>query len=438
MQMYKTIINKIFSKKLKIGIFGLGYVGLPLALRFAEKKYQVFGYDISKSKIEKLKKGNSYIAQIPNKNIKKYINKNFIALSNFKYIHNLDVLIFCLPTPLKKNMSPDLSFLKKTLSIIKKDIKKGQVFIHESTSYPGTTEEYFEKVFDEKNYVVGKDCFLIFSPEREDPGNKKFRIKNITKIVSGKTNKCLTIASKLYKKVVKNIYEAKSIKTAEMAKLHENIYRSVNIALVNEMKILSEKMGIDIWQVIEAAKTKPFGFQAFYPGPGVGGHCIPLDPYILSWKAKKYNFNSRFINLSGEINNSMPKVVAKKTYESVISTKKNRSKARVLILGVAFKPNVDDYREAPSQKIINILRDKYNFHISYCDPYVPILEVTRLNQKKMKSIKLNYKSFKTYDAVIIITNHKLFDFKKIEKYSKLIIDTRGIYKHKLLKKIIKA
>ncbi len=436
--MHKTLLKKINSKNLCVGIFGLGYVGLPLALRFAEKKFEVYGYDVNVNKINKIKRGRSYISQIPNSKIKKYINKNLKVYSDFRLIDQLNVLIFCLPTPIKKNKSPDLSFLGKTLKQIKNKLKKGQIFIHESTSYPGTTEEYFEKIFNEKKFVVGKDCFLIFSPEREDPGNKKFNIKNITKVVSGKTNNCLSVGVKLYEKIVNKVFKAEDLKTAEMSKLMENIYRSVNIALANEMKIIAEKMDIDIWKVIEAAKSKPFGFQPFYPGPGVGGHCIPVDPYILTWKAKQFKMDTRFINLAGTINNSMPNLIAQKTYKVIKKINKNTKKIKVLILGVAFKPNVDDYREAPSQKIIQILIDRYNFNVSYCDPYVPILNKTNLNSHKMKSIKLNYKSFKNYDCVIIVTNHKLFDFDKVKKYAKLIIDTRGIYKNQKLKKIISA
>ncbi len=436
--MHKTLLKKINSKNLSVGIFGLGYVGLPLALRFAEKKFEVYGYDVNVNKINKIKRGRSYISQIPNSKIKKYINKNLKVYSDFRSIDQLNVLIFCLPTPIKKNKSPDLSFLGNTLKQIKNKLKKGQIFIHESTSYPGTTEEYFEKIFNEKKFVVGKDCFLIFSPEREDPGNKKFNIKNITKVVSGKTNNCLNVGVKLYEKIVNKVFKAEDLKTAEMSKLMENIYRSVNIALANEMKIIAEKMEIDIWKVIEAAKSKPFGFQPFYPGPGVGGHCIPVDPYILTWKAKQFKMDTKFINLAGTINNSMPNLIAQKTYKVIKRVNKNTKKINVLILGVAFKPNVDDYREAPSQKIIQILIDRYNFNVSYCDPYVPILNKTNLNSHKMKSIKLNYKSFKKYDCVIIVTNHKLFNFDKVKKYSKLIIDTRGIYKNQKSKKIISA
>ena len=433
--MYKNIKKLIKNKKINIGIFGLGYVGLPLALRFADKKFNVYGYDSNKRKISTLQRGKSYIKQISSDIIKTHINNKFYVFDNFNNVENLHVLIFCLPTPLKKNKNPNLTFLKTCLEKIEKKIRKGQIFIHESTSYPGTTEEYFEKIFKRKNFKIGKDCYLVFSPEREDPGNKIFNIKNITKVVSGKTSKCLSLGEQLYKMIVNKVFKVKDIKTAEMTKLVENIFRSVNIGLVNEMKIICERLGIDIWDVIEAAKSKPFGFYPFSPGPGVGGHCIPVDPIILSWKAKN-NIDTKFIDLASKINDLMPNYVAKKLIAQLKKFHQNKNK--VCLIGVAYKPDVDDYREAPSSKIINILKVKYDIDVEYCDPLIPIMDATTQNPYKLKSIKLNYNSLKNYDAVLIITNHKLFDYKKIYKYSKLIIDTRGVYKKDKLGKVIKA
>ena len=435
--MYKNLNKLIKNKQINIGIFGLGYVGLPLALRFADKKFNVYGYDNNKRKISTLQSGKSYIKQISSDIIKTHINNKFNVFDNFNNVENLHVLIFCLPTPLTKNKNPNLTFLKTCLDKIEKKIRKGQIFIHESTSYPGTTEEYFEKIFKRKNFKIGKDCYLVFSPEREDPGNKIFNIKNITKVVSGKTSKCLSLGEQLYKMIVNKVFKVKDIKTAEMTKLVENIFRSVNIGLVNEMKIICEKLGINIWDVIEAAKSKPFGFYPFSPGPGVGGHCIPVDPIILSWKAKKNNIDTKFIDLASKINDLMPNYVAKKT-NSAIKKKFPPKKNKVCLIGVAYKPDVDDYRESPSSKIINILKTKYDIDVEYCDPLVPIMDRTTQNPYKLKSIKLNYNSLKNYDAVLIITNHKLFDYKKIYKYSKLIIDTRGVYKKDKLGKVIKA
>ena len=439
--MFEKIRKKLKSKKVKIGIFGLGYVGLPLALRFAEKNFKVYGFDNDKKKILKLKKGISYIRQIPDSVLKKLVGKKLIVNSNFSKVSNIDVLIFCLPTPVRKNKSPNLSFLKNCLNKIKKNIKKGQIFCHESTSYPGTTEKYFETIFNKRKLVIGEDCYLIFSPEREDPGNNLFKIKNITKVVSGKTDKCLTLGAILYKSVVNKVFKVKDIKTAEMTKLVENIFRSVNIGLINEMKIICDKMGIDIWDVVEAAKSKPFGFYPFSPGPGVGGHCIPIDPFILTWEAKKYDANTEFIRLAAKINEYMPSYVVKKTYKSLSALSKNKKlkkNYKILLVGVAYKPNVDDYREAPALEIINILTQKYKYQVSYCDPLVPILHTKKLIHKnKYKTIKLNYKLFKNFDAVLLLQTMTYLII-KIITHSNLIIDTRGVYKRIKSKKIINA
>lgn len=433
------IINKIKSKKATIGIFGLGYVGLPLALRFCQKNFKVIGFDNDIKKINSINKSKSYIKQIPHSEIKKYRNKKFQAFSNFKKVENLDILIFCLPTPIKKNFSPELKYIKNCLKKISPRIKKGQVFINESTSYPGTTEEYFESLFNKKNLKVGKDVHLVFSPEREDPGNSFYKLKNITKIISGKTPSCLRIAKKLYNSIVDNIYEAQSIKTAEMAKLLENIYRAVNIGLVNEIKPICERMNIDIWNVVNAAKTKPFGYQPFYPGPGVGGHCIPVDPFYLSWKAKEMNLETKFIELAAKTNEAMPGRISRIMIKSIKPIKK---KPKILIIGITYKCEVDDLRGSPALKVINILKRKYKCSVNYCDPFVPSLNKTKkytvLNDYKMKSIKINYKSLNKYDAVCIITNHKYFDFKKVLQYSKRIIDTRGVYTNNKSNKIIRC
>jgi UDP-N-acetyl-D-glucosamine dehydrogenase len=428
--MYKSLKTKIKKKIAKIGIIGLGYVGLPLALRFTKKKFKVYGFDINKNKIKTLKSGKSYIKNISAAEIAKNINKNFIVSKNFINVKYCDILIFCLPTPLTQNKKPDLSYLKNSIKNISNYIKKGQLLSNESTSYPGTTEEYFLKLFKRKNLIVGKNVFLNFSPEREDPGNKKFNISNITKVISGKTNKCLNLSNILYKQVVKKVYKVKNIKTAEMTKLLENTFRSVNIGFINEMKIICNKMGIDIWEVIKAAKSKPFGFFPFQPGPGVGGHCIPIDPYYLTWQAKKLDSKIEFINLAAKVNDYMPHYVTK-TINSNIK-KKNK---KIFVLGVAYKPNVDDYRESASVKIISILRKKYKCKVDYNDPYIPIIKNKTIGS--MKSKKLNYKILKNYDATVILTNHDDYSTKNIEKYSNLIIDTRGVYK-KNSKKIIKS
>jgi len=428
--MYNSLKKKINQKTAKIGIIGLGYVGLPLALKFAKKKFKVYGFDTNKNKIKNLKSGKSYIKNIPGKDINKIINESFIVSKNFQNVKYCDVLIFCLPTPLTKNKKPDLSYLKKSLQNISNYIKKGQLFSNESTSYPGTTEEFFLKLFNKKKFIVGKDIFLIFSPEREDPGNKKYNISNITKVISGKTNKCLNLANILYKQVVKSVYKVKNIKTAEMTKLLENTFRSVNIGFINEMKIICDKMDIDIWEVVNAAKSKPFGFFPFRPGPGVGGHCIPIDPYYLTWKAKKLDSNIEFVNLAAKVNDYMPYYVTK----TIIKNLKKKNK-KIIILGVAYKPNVDDYRESASLKVIGILKRKYKCKVHYNDPHVP--EIKNNFSGNMKSKKLNYKNLKKYDATVILTNHNEYNLTQVEKYSNLIIDTRGVY-NKNSKKIIKS
>lgn len=430
--MYKNLKKLIINKKSNIGIFGLGYVGLPLALRFLSKKFNVYGFDINKKKIDFLLKGKSYINNIPDEIIRKNIKKKkFIVSKDFKHVKFCDILIFCLPTPLTKNNKPDLSYLKNSIKKIEKYVKKGQLFSNESTSYPGTTEEYFLKLFKKKNFLVGQDVFLTFSPEREDPGNKKYNISNIPKVISGKTDKCLILAEELYKRIVKKVHKVQNIKTAEMTKLLENTFRSVNIGFVNEMKIICNKMNIDIWEVIKAATSKPFGYFPFSPGPGVGGHCIPIDPYYLAWKAKKINTRVEFANLASKINESMPYYVSKTISKNLPKKKINK----IILLGIAYKPNVDDYRESSSLKILNILKEKYRYKVDYNDPYIPFLTLKKI--KLQKSKKLNYKNLKHYDATVILTNHDDYNYSLIKKYSNIIFDTRGVYK-KSSDKIIKS
>ena len=423
---FNSLKSLIYSHKAKVGIFGLGYVGLPLALRFIKKKYTVYGFDSNVKKIKKLNFGKSYIKNITNKEIKKNINKILYVNSDFQNVSLCDILIFCLPTPLNKNKTPDLSFLKKNINSIKNFIRKGQLFSNESTSYPGTTEEFFLKLFEEKKLKVGEDVFLAFSPEREDPGNKYYNISNITKVISGHTKKCLRLTKILYNNIVNKTFIVNNIKTAEMTKLIENTFRAINIGFINEMKIVCEKMGIDIWEVVDAAKTKPFGFFPFTPGPGIGGHCIPVDPHYLVWKAKKYDSKIEFIKLAARINDYMPTYVAKIAYDEL----KNKKNKKILIMGVAYKPDVDDYRESPSIKIIEILKDKYNCKIDYNDPYVPKIKI---GKNTFNNKNLNYQMLKKYDAVMILTNHTVYNKDLILKNSKKIIDTRGSFKKKSYK-----
>lgn len=422
--MYKTLNEKILQNKFAVGILGLGYVGLPLAKQFCLNKIKVFGIDIDKKKISNLKKNISYIKTIQNKDIV-LMNKNkFMPTTNFSIVKKCDVLIFCLPTPLDKHQNPDMSYITNTLEATKFFFKKGQLFILESTTYPGTTEEFFLPIFEKKKFKVGKDVFLGYSPEREDPGNEKYSIDKITKIVSGFTIKCLNLTDSVYNFVVKSTFKVKNIRTAEMTKLLENIYRCINVGLVNELKIVCQKMGLDIFDIIKAASTKPFGFQPFYPGPGLGGHCIPIDPFILTWKAKQYKVNTKFIELAGQINEQMPSYVVSNLQNALSINNKPLTKANILILGVAYKKNVDDIRESPSLEVIEILK-KIKANIFYHDPYIKKIEKSRHHNLFYKSIKLNYINLSKFDAIIILTDHDFYDYQKILKFSNLIIDARG-------------
>ena len=426
---YKSLIKKIKNKNSVIGIVGLGYVGLPLVREFIKKDFKVIGIDIDIKKIQYLNEGKSYIKNIPSSDVKKFLLKKFIATNKILNIKKCDVVIYCLPTPLDKNKGPDMSHISNTLDLCKNFFKKGQLLVLESTTYPGTTEEYFLPILKMRNFNVGKDIFLGYSPEREDPGNFKYSIGQISKVVSGYSSNCKKLMKILYNNVAKECIEVSSIKTAEMTKLLENIYRCVNIGLVNELKLVCEKMSMDIFEIIDAAKTKPFGFQAFYPGPGLGGHCIPIDPHILSWKAKEYGIDTKFIELAGQINESMPEFVIKNLQNALGKHGKPLDKSKVLILGVAYKKNVDDTRESPALKIIDLL-EKKNVKISYSDPYVGRLKKSRNYNLNYKSVKLNKKNISAADAAILVTNHESFDYKLIEKYSSLIIDTRGKFKPK--------
>ena len=435
MEFYLILRQKIISKESKVGIIGMGYVGLPLAIRFCEVGFQVYGFDIDKEKIIKLKERKSYIKHIKDSEIQK-VSNNFHPTSDFSKISDIDCIIICVPTPLNKYREPDMSFVFSTAQTIAKYLKKGQIVILESTTYPGTTEEDIRRILETSGLKAGKDFYLAYSPEREDPGNNEFTISKIPKIVGGYTEKCLDIAVTLYNNITIKTFPVSSTKVAEAAKILENTYRAVNIALVNELKVLFDKMGIDIWEVIEAAKTKPFGFQAFYPGPGLGGHCIPVDPFYLTWKAKEYDFHTHFIELAGEINTSMPYYVVNKTIEALNSNGKSIKGAKILVLGVAYKKDVDDMRESPALKIITLLQEK-GANVDYNDPYIPVIPPLRKYQLKMKSVDLTRENLFSYDAVIITTDHSVYEPDFILENAKLIIDTRNLIKIKN-SKVVKA
>ncbi len=434
--MQRKILNKIRLKTAKIGIVGLGYVGLPLAISFSLADFKVLGFDIDKSKVKKLNKGKSFLYHFKDATISKIKKKNFVAYSNFNKIKDLDIIILCLPTPLDKMKQPDLSFLTTTLDDINKYFKSGQTIIFESTSYPGTCEEVILPYINANRLKAGENFFLVYSPEREDPGNKEYNIKNIPKIVSGYSKSCLKIGISLYKKIVDEIVPVSSLKTAELAKLLENIYRAVNIGLVNELKVVSDKMGIDVFEVINAAATKPFGFKPFFPGPGLGGHCIPIDPFYLSWKAKEYNVSARFIELAGEINSSMPDWVLRKVFNGLNQAKKSIKGSNILIVGLAYKENIDDLRESPALEIINKLL-KMGSKVKYFDPYIPKIPRLRNHNLDMSSIKLSKKELNNHDLVLITTAHSNIDYDFIHANAQLIIDTRNIFKEKS-PKVIKA
>ena len=434
--MKNKILKKINSKSAKIGIIGLGYVGLPLAISFSMSGYQVLGFDNDKDKVKKLNNGKSYFSHFKDSTISNIRRKNFSAFTDLKKINEVDIIIICLPTPLGKMKEPDLSYITNTLDKIYLHLKKGQAMIFESTSYPGTCEEVILPYIEKQKFKIGKNYFLIYSPEREDPGNKNYNINNIPKIVSGYSKTCLEIGSSLYGQIVSKIVPVSSLKTAELSKLLENIYRAVNIGLVNELKMISDKMGIDVFEVINAAATKPFGFKAFYPGPGLGGHCIPIDPFYLSWKAKEFNINARFIELAGEINSSMPNWILKKIFNALNQENKAINKSKILIIGLAYKENVDDLRESPALEIMDSLL-KMGSAVKYFDPFIPKIPVTRNHNLKMKSIKLKSSELKSFDLVIITTAHHNINYDLILKSAKLILDTRNVFKKKN-KKIIRA
>lgn len=431
-------INKIKNKKIIIGIIGLGYVGLPLALTFTETGYKVIGFDTDKDKIENLliaKK--SYIKHIPSDKVKNSVEKGLLdATVDLSRVAEVDAIIICLPTPLNKYKEPDLSFVTNTVDDILPYLKKGQVLSLESTTYPGTTEEELRPRIEKAGFTVGKDFFLVYSPEREDPGNKNYTTRNVPKVVGGSTSNCLEVGMALYSSIIDKVVPVSSTKAAELTKLLENIYRAVNIGLVNEMKIVADKMGVDIWEVIEAASTKPFGFTPFYPGPGWGGHCIPIDPFYLTWKAKEYGINTRFIELSGEVNTMMPEWVVNKIIEGLNEREKPLKNSKILVLGLSYKKNIDDTRESPSVKIMELLR-KRGAKIYYSDPHIPTFPKMREHYFELESIEITKENLEQMDCVLISTNHDAFDYDFILKHGKLIVDTRGVYRDKY-ENVIKA
>lgn len=431
--------SKVKQNKFTVGIIGLGYVGLPLALEFANKGIKVIGFDLDESKVKKINsEKQSYIKHIPSDKIKSAVNKNtLIATSDFSKLPEADAIIICVPTPLNVNREPDMSYVINTAEVIGKYIRKGQFVSLESTTYPGTTDEILLKIFESKGLKAGKDFYLCFSPEREDPNNEKYSTSTIPKVLGGVTKQCTEIGKLIYEKVIVKVVPVSSTKAAESTKLLENIFRSINIALVNELKVVFDRMGIDVWEVIEAASTKPFGYTPFYPGPGLGGHCIPIDPFYLTWKAREYEISTKFIELAGEINTSMPEYVVNKVYHALNENKKCLKDSKILLLGLAYKKDIDDLRESPSLKLIELLQDE-GAVVDYSDDYVNTIPRLRKYEFNKKSVKLTKKNISKYDLVLLSTDHSYFDYKFIFENAKIIVDTRNAFKNFLGKKLYKA
>jgi len=413
---------------MKIAILGLGYVGLPLSLQFARSGVNVLGLDIDTNKVDALNEGKSYIKHITSDDVKALVDKgDFAASTDFSLVSGVDASIICVPTPLSKNREPDISYVLETAKAIAPHIAKGSLVVLESTTYPGTTDtELREALESGSGKKAGEDFHLAFSPEREDPGNPQSVVATIPKVIGGYTPACLEKAKELYIKALRSLVPVSSCRAAEATKLLENIFRSVNIALVNELKVIYDSMGIDVWEVINAAKTKPFGYMPFYPGPGLGGHCIPIDPFYLTWKAREYGYNTRFIELAGEINTSMPEHVVRKTADALNAQKKALNGSKILVLGLAYKPNVDDDRESPSYILLDLLKEK-GAEVSYYDPYVPVIKPTREHPHwaGTESVSWDQKTVSSFDTVLIATNHASVNYNELASWSHCIVDTRN-------------
>ena len=420
-------------------IIGLGYVGLPLLLDFCESGLNVIGFDIDQDKIEMLRQGKSYISYISGQRISRYVNnKQFTATDDFTKLKEAKNIIIAVPTPLNDHREPDLQFVENTARAIAKYLVSGQLVVLESTTYPGTTREIVQPILNASGLTVGKDYYLAYSPERVDPNNNSYSARDIPKVMGGITNECLARVKALYGMVFKQIVPVSSVEAAEASKLLENIFRSVNIALVNEMKMLFDRMGIDVWEVIRASSTKPFGFMPFYPGPGLGGHCIPIDPFYLTWKAREFDFSTRFIELAGEINTQMPYYVVNKTIEALNDNNKAIKGAKILILGAAYKNDVDDVRESPALKIISLLKER-KAEVNYYDPFINhITDIRKYPDINMHSVELNDEILQKQDCVIILTAHSNIDYRRLLKHSKMVIDTRNVLSGIDDDKIIKA
>jgi UDP-N-acetyl-D-glucosamine dehydrogenase len=424
--------ERFTSRRAVVGIMGLGYVGLPLAATFAEAGFSVIGFDVDAAKVHELREGRSYIRHVAAERFRPILQAGafraegpaFHPTTDYNLLSECDAILICVPTPLTENREPDLSFVTGTTETIARHLRRNQLIVLESTTYPGTTDEVLREILEAGGLRAGTDFFLAFSPEREDPNNPNYNTRTIPKLVGGYTDACGQAAAALYGAVIEKVVPVSSARVAEAAKLLENIYRSVNIALVNELKVLFDRMGIDVWEVIDAAATKPFGFTPFYPGPGLGGHCIPIDPFYLTWKARQYELATRFIELAGEINHAMPAFVIEKLMDALNERRRSLKGARILVLGVAYKRDLDDMRESPALKIMDLLSKK-GAAVSYHDPYVPALKRSRHYDFHLRSVPLTRDELSRADAVIVATDHSSFDYDFIVEASSLVVDTRN-------------
>ncbi|HIR48233.1 MAG TPA: nucleotide sugar dehydrogenase [Candidatus Caccousia avicola] len=424
----QELLQKIADKSAVVGIVGLGYVGLPLAVEMAEAGYKTIGFDVQAKKVDLVNAGHNYIGDIVGDKLKNMVETGFLrATSDFDFIRDVDAVAICVPTPLDKYQQPDISYVKGSTESVAEHVHPGMLVVLESTTYPGTTEELLKPILEKSGLVCGKDFYLAFSPERVDPGNKQYKTKNTPKVVGGITKDCTEIAAALYRNVLEGgVYEVSSPAVAEMEKLLENTYRNINIGLANEMAIICNRMGINVWEVIEAAKTKPYGFQAFYPGPGLGGHCIPLDPFYLTWKAREYDYHTRLIETSGEINTGMPEYVVDRVMKVLNRNKTAMNGAKVLVLGVAYKNDIDDYRESPALNVIDHLLEQ-GAETTYYDPYIP--EYKHKGKVHTGAKELTDDMIREADIVVICTAHECFDYDRIQKLAKEIFDTRNAMKN---------
>lgn len=433
--MKDSLQNKINDKSAKIGIIGLGYVGLPLAVEFANNNFTVIGIDIDKKRVARVNSGNNYIGDVSDDNFSQLVSSNKIRATNdFSIIEEIDAAIICVPTPLNKLKDPDVSYILNVLKQLSKYIHPGMLISLESTTYPGTTRELILPALEKNGLTVGKDFYLCFSPERVDPGNEKYQIKNTPKVVGGITENCTKFGKMLYESVIDTVVPVSSPESAETVKLLENTFRSINIGLANEVAIMCEKLGVDVWEVIDAAATKPFGFMKFTPGPGLGGHCIPIDPHYLAWKMKTLDYRARFIELAGEINTGMPNHVINLVSSGLNRFQKSINGSKILVLGIAYKNDIDDVRESPALDVMTLL-EQGGAIVDYYDEYVPKIKWN--NIEKEGKINLNAEMLKSYDVVVIVTDHSNIDYEFVKAQSKLIIDTRNVYKGNTDPKIIR-